>query len=240
LLLVLLFVYLNEEEHTMETYDIRNTQRQYAATGTDKWVSPSPRMLVYTPYAAKRQMEIIGWRRDDHPENRREQGGWLIGKYILDPAGTPVQGEVTHVLEAKTECRFPGYIEWDALEEIRLQQTFFQLQEELAKTDPITAEQLTVLGWWHTHPNALDVFLSSTDMETVRLKYYKPEKYSVVLNPHRGIFRAFAGRNATEVPVIMLLDGRNEAALAKNPEKGPNRNTSRRKKRRMKKNRKRK
>lgn len=31
----------------METYDIRNTQRQRAATGTEKWISTSPRMLVY-------------------------------------------------------------------------------------------------------------------------------------------------------------------------------------------------
>ena len=58
--------------------------------------------------------QVIGWRRDDFPENRKEQGGWLIGRYILDPSGIPVQGEVTDVLEAKTECRFPGYIEWDA------------------------------------------------------------------------------------------------------------------------------
>lgn len=219
----------------METYDIRNTQRQRAATGTEKWVSTSPRMLVYTPYAAKKQMEVIGWHRDDFPENRKEQGGWLIGRYILDPSGIPVQGEVTDVLEAKTECRFPGYIEWDAMEEIRLQQTFFQLKEKLARTDPEGAEQLKVLGWYHTHPNNLDVFLSSTDMETVRLKYYKPEKYSVVLNPHRGIFRAFAGGNAIEVPVIMLLDDRSDDAVESVTKKVQNKNTSRRKKHRAKK-----
>lgn len=218
----------------METYDIRDTKRQCAATGTNKWISTSPRMLVYTPYAAKKQMELIGWRRDDFPENRKEQGGWLIGKYILDSSGIPVQGEVTDVLEAKTECRFPGYIEWDAMEEIRLQQIFFQLKENFARTDPEGAEQLEVLGWYHTHPNNLDVFLSSTDMETVKLKYYKPEKYSVVLNPHRGIFRAFAGENAVEVPVIMLLYDRNKEAVESTMKK-QNKSTSRRKKHRTKK-----
>lgn len=218
----------------MESFDIRNTERQRAATGTEKWISTSPHMLVYTPYAAKKQMEIIGWNRDDFPENRKEQGGWLIGRYILDPLGIPVQGEVTAVLEAKTECRFPGYIEWDAMEEIRLQRTFFKMREELARTDHAGAEQLKVLGWYHTHPNDLDVFLSSTDMETVRLKYYKPEKYSVVLNPHRGIFRAFAGGNAIEVPVIMLLDSRNEDTAVSKPKKGKNKNISRRNKSRKK------
>lgn len=218
----------------MDAYDIRVTQKQRVATGTDNWISTSPRMLVYTPYAAKRQMEIIGWKDNDFLKNRKEQGGWLLGYYLFNEAGIPVQGEVTEVLEAVTECRLPGYIEWDALEEIRLQQTFFQMKDNLAKVDPVAAEKLSVLGWWHTHPNSLDVFLSSTDMETVRLKYYKPEKYSVVLNPHRGTFRAFAGVNAVEVPVIMLLSHNSENQSKGNRNSKPNKNTSRRKKRRMK------
>lgn len=218
----------------MDAYDIRVTQKQRAATGTDNWISTSPRMLVYTPYAAKRQMEIIGWKDNDFLKNRKEQGGWLLGYYVFNEAGIPVQGEVTEVLEAVTECRLPGYIEWDALEEIRLQQTFFQMKDNLAKVDPVAAEKLSVLGWWHTHPNSLDVFLSSTDMETVRLKYYKPEKYSVVLNPHRGTFRAFAGVNAVEVPVIMLLSHNSENQSKGNRNSKPNKNTSGRKKRRMK------
>lgn len=186
-------------------FSIKRNITQHVATGTDEWISNCPMMLVYSPYASKKQMDMIGWKRDDFPKNRKEQGGWLIGKYILDASGNPIQGEVTEVFEANTTCRYPGYIEWDAIEEIRLQQAFFELKNELSKTDPIAAEQLKVLGWWHTHPNALDVFLSSIDMETVKLKYYKPEKYSVVLNPHRGLFRAFSGGNAVEVPMMMLL-----------------------------------
>lgn len=229
----------------MEAYDVGNIQKHRVATGTERWISSSPRMLVYTPYAAKRQLDIIGWKRDDYPVNRKEQGGLLIGNEVLDPLGNPVQGEVTEVLEAKTECRFPGYIEWSAMEEIRLQRLFFQLKEERAKTDLEASERMKILGWWHTHPNALDVFLSSTDLETVRLKYYRPEKYSVVLNPHRGLLRAFAGVNAVEVPVIMLFDDKKEELRPSNEngghrEKTPNKNTSKRKKRRKKKNNKRK
>lgn len=224
----------------MEAYDIRTMQKQRAATGTENWISNSPHMLVYTPYAARRQMEIIGWKRDDFLKNHKEQGGWLLGYYVFNDAGIPVQGEVTEVLEAVTECRLPGYIEWDAREEIRLQQTFFQMKDKLGKEDPVAAEKLSVLGWWHTHPNSLDVFLSSTDMETVRLKYYKPEKYSVVLNPHRGTFRAFAGVNAVEVPVIMLLPHNSENESKENRNSKANRTIRRRKKRRSKKTKKRK
>jgi proteasome lid subunit RPN8/RPN11 len=217
----------------MEGYD-RNRQRQRAATGTEKWVSNAPRMLVYTPEAAKKQMELIGWQRDDFPRNRKEQGGWLIGRYVLDESGVPVQGEVTDVLEAETDCRFPGYIEWDGMEEIRLQRVFFQMQDELAETDPQAAERLKVLGWWHTHPNSLDVFLSSTDMATIRLMYSKPEQYSVVLNPHRGVFRAFAGGNAVEVPMVMLLEKDQVPAPTEKRKKRPKRASRIWKKRRMK------
>lgn len=186
--------------------DNMHTRRQVPATHAKQWISGTPRLLTYTPAATRRQLEIIGWLRTDFPRNHEEQGGWLIGHYLRDAAGHPIQAEVTHVLEAKTECRYPGYIEWSALEEIRLQQEFFDMQEELASTDPKAAEDLCVIGWWHTHPNDLPVFMSGTDMETQRLKYFKPEKYAVVLNPHKGIWRAFAGTDAREVAAIMLVN----------------------------------
>lgn len=183
-----------------------NTRRQVPATHTKQWISGTPRLLTYTPAATRRQLEIVGWLRTNFPRNHKEQGGWLIGRYLRDATGFPIQAEVTHVLEAETECRYPGYIEWSALEEIRLQQEFFDMKEELASTDPKAAEDLCVIGWWHTHPNDLPVFMSGTDMETQRLKYFKPEKYAVVLNPHKGIWRAFAGVDAREVAAIMLVD----------------------------------
>lgn len=186
--------------------DNMHTRRQVPVTHTKQWISGTPHLLIYTPAATRRQLEIIGWLRTDFPRNHEEQGGWLIGHYLRDAAGHPIQAEVTHVLEAKTKCRYPGYIEWSALEEIRLQQEFFDMKEELASTDSKAAEDLCVIGWWHTHPNDLPVFMSGTDMETQRLKYFKPEKYAVVLNPHKGIWRAFAGVDAREVAAVMLVN----------------------------------
>lgn len=193
--------------------------RQSPATGTDLWCSCTPGLLVYTPRAARRQLELIGWKRNDFPRNRREQGGLLIGRYARFDHGAPIQAEVTAVLEANAECRSPGYIEWSALEEIRMQREFYRMQDELAKTDPEGAEELTILGWWHTHPNDLPIFMSGTDMETQQLKYNKPEKYAVVLNPHRGIWRAFAGKTAEEVPALMLLEEGDSVSASASTEK---------------------
>ena len=180
-------------------------QKNRYATGTKQWLSSTPQLLVFSSLATRRIQGYIGWLRDDFPDNRNEQGGLLIGKYIFDDEGNAVQAEVLDVLLACTDCRFPGYIEWSAMEEIRLQRLFFQMKEELERIDPKEAEELKIIGWWHTHPNNLPVWMSETDMETQRLKYFEQNKYSVVLNPHRGIWRAFAGKNAHEVPSVMLL-----------------------------------
>lgn len=180
------------------------SQRQSPATITNYWASGTPGLLISSPAATKVCWDIIGWLRNDFPENRNEQGGIMVGRYFRDSCGVPIRAEVYTFLKANTSHRFPGYIEWDAMEEIRLQSAFFEMKEQLSESDPILAEELSIIGWWHTHPNNLPVFMSETDMETQRLKYYKPEKYSLVINPHRGVFRAFIGRDAVEVPVVML------------------------------------
>lgn len=180
------------------------------------WSSGTPRLLVFTPYASARLCSIIGWLRDDFPENRLEQGGLLVGRYVRGQDGSPIQAEVTDILVAKASTRSPGYIEWDAMEETRLQRLFFEMQDKIAADDPVAAEELMLIGWWHTHPNSLAVFMSNTDMVTQRIKCPKPEKYSVVLNPHMGVWRAFAGIEAEEVPAVMLLDGAADGSCATN------------------------
>lgn len=220
----------------------RNKPSLTPAARTEHWISGTPGLLVYTPYAAKRQMEAVGWLRMDDPDNQKEQGGWLIGHYLRSSSGQILQCEVTEVLQAKTECRFPSYIEWSALEEIRLQREFFDMKEKLASTDPEAAEALCVVGWWHTHPNDLPVFMSETDMETQRLKYFRPEKYAVVINPQKGIIRAFSGRDATETALLLLIEQEKQDAetTAKKPSKQAGGNRRRKGAKRKRKSKKRK
>ena len=161
--------------------------------------------LVFTPEASAVLLHAIGWGREDYPENRLEQGGRLVGRYIRDADGKINQAEVTHVFVAEASCRLAGYIEWDGLEEIRLQRLFFEIQDKMRVFDPAGAEALVLIGWWHTHPNGLAVFMSGTDMENQKIKCPTRDKYSVVLNPHRMEWRAYAGPDAVEVPAVMLL-----------------------------------
>ena len=169
-------------------------------------LSNTKNLLMFTSYATQKLRAAIGWNRFDFPCNRVEMGGWLIGNYICDDSGEVVQAEVTDILVATNCAGTPTYLEWPAIEDIRLQREFFRMKDELTLKNPTLGERLSRIGWWHTHPNGLPVFMSSTDMETQRIKFFKAHDYSVVLNPHRMIWKAFVGRNADEVPAIMLLD----------------------------------
>lgn len=174
------------------------------------------RVLIFSPSAANDLLNHkIGWGRHDFQRNRREQGGWMIGHHTRNQAGEIITTEVDYVLEAETSIREPGYIEWSALEDIRLQRAFFAIQQECAERDPAFAKGLELVGWWHTHPNRLPVFLSGTDMTTIREKFNQPGHYSVVLNPHTMIWRAFSGVHADEVHGLMMLSG----ATKKKPDK---------------------
>ena len=213
-------------------------QQKRVASGTKTWVSSTPRLLVVNSHASKELFDTIGWLRDDYPENHCEQGGLLIGYEITDAEGNPIRAEVTGILVAKADIRSPGYIEWSGMEDIRLQRQFFEKKEKQAKIDPELAARLKILGWFHTHTFRTPVFMSETDMGTQRLKFSKPNQYSLVLNPHRGIFRVFAGCNAEEVPVIMLLEhepaeNSTTHSLVAPPLKGPRKGKSKKEKQRQ-------
>lgn len=168
-------------------------------SNTEENVVPN-RILIFSPQTAAILLnEKIGWGRFDFPRNKTEQGGWMIGHHITNGQGEIIKSEVQYILEAETDVREPGYIEWSALEDIRLQRAFFTIQRSVAETDPEAAKHLELLGWWHTHPDRLHVFLSGTDRATIQSKFNKPGHYSVVLNPHQKIWRVFAGPDATEI-----------------------------------------
>lgn len=59
---------------------------------------------------------------------------------------------------------------------------------------------MRVIGWYHTHPNNLGVFMSGTDQRTQATFFSANWQFAIVLNPHRLQWKAFAGEQATECP----------------------------------------
>lgn len=166
-------------------------------------VTNSGNILLFAPKAVREISEYFGVGRFDYPPNRVEQGGWLLGPYLSDQVGC-VQGLVTHFLPARNAVGTPAYLDWPAIENVRLMRQFDKLQEQMALTDPEQAKKLRLLGWIHSHPNKLPVFLSGTDMENIHDNFNSPLQFSVVLNPHTQQWKAFLGPRAQEVPAVVL------------------------------------
>lgn len=166
-------------------------------------LSNSGSLLMISEAAGADISSYFGIGRMDYPPNRVEQGGWLVGRYVRKEERT-VQALAEYFFPAVNAIGTAAYLDWPAMENIRLQRKFFQLQDELAASDPEAAKQLALLGWIHSHPNNLPVFLSGTDMENIRDNFNNPAQFSVVLNPHREILKTFLGPAALEVPSILV------------------------------------
>jgi len=121
-------------------------------------------------------------------ENCVEQGGVLLGTPYLTANGNCaciVERAIVGELGRGTSA----YLELDhAAWKVMLEKA-----EQLQEVDA----SLQVVGWYHTHPNGLDVFMSGTDRATQRHFFAHPWQFAVVLNPHRKIWGSFAGADAT-------------------------------------------
>jgi hypothetical protein len=156
-----------------------------------------PPKLYLTSDAFAAIKRHIGWglRTGD---NGVEQGGLLIGHIHLDPDTAELFVVVKHVLEARASQSTPIYIEMDHGTWIDLLRRF----DALALPDD--GSPWRIVGWYHTHPNDLAVFMSGTDRETQRDLFAGPERFALVFNPHRQLWKAFQGADCVECTAVAL------------------------------------
>jgi proteasome lid subunit RPN8/RPN11 len=155
----------------------------------------APYVLVIEAPARRAIFEHIGWN-GVRAENNVEQGGILLGEVIETPGG-----------------RFFG-IAKKALPGLggRGSSTYLQLDHSAWKAMYDQVDELThldgsgnqIIGWYHTHPRNLGVFMSGVDMNTQRTMFSRPWQFAVVLNPHRHLWKVFCGADAKECPGYFL------------------------------------
>ena len=167
--------------------------------------SNSGSFLMFRSEATEAIREYFGVGRFDYPANRVEQGGLLVGYDIQNRPGA-VQTIVTHFFPAYNCVGTATSLDWPAMEGIRLQRQYFETQEALQEKRPKLAERLRIVGWIHSHPNTLPVFISGTDMQNIRDNYNRYDQFSVVLNPHMECWKVYLGPDILEVPAIMHVD----------------------------------
>ncbi len=128
----------------------------------------------------------IAWGSRTH-ENVVEQGGLLLGHAFRNPDSGVVYAIAEQAIPGRLARGSAGY----------LAVTHETWKEMLDYVDRL-GTQLQVIGWYHTHPNNLDVFMSGTDRTTQERLFGNDWQFAIVLNPHKQIWRAFYGADSRE------------------------------------------
>lgn len=154
------------------------------------WRREQDSSLGYEFYLTMNAFEVIrkhiGWGQHTH-ENRVEQGGILLGHAFRNPDTGVVYAIAEQAIPGRLAIGSPGYLEV----------THETWKEMLDQVDRL-GTQLQVIGWYHTHPNSLDVFMSGTDRTTQQRLFGNDWQFAIVLNPHKQIWRAFYGADSRE------------------------------------------
>lgn len=157
--------------------------------------------LFITKRAMGSLSKHIGWGETTE-FNRVEQGGILLGEVFQDENTGITFGVVEEIIPAQTARGSSTYLEmshetWkDMLDAVDL------MLEKGSRPN------LHIIGWYHTHPNNLSVFMSGTDMGTQSRFFFHDWQFAVVVNPQQRVWRAFYGREARECKGFVVAGAR--------------------------------
>lgn len=141
--------------------------------------------------AVKKIVRHISWGSSAEI-NKVEQGGILLGRAYRDQDQNTTFGVIEDAIPGETAVGTSAYLEMDHATWKKM------IDQADALVDSNLERELHILGWYHTHPNQLDVFMSRTDQGTQARFFSNDWQFAIVLNPHRKIWRAFHGENAEE------------------------------------------
>ena len=163
--------------------------------------------IYFLPSALRDLDEHIWWGQYTK-SNHVEQGGLMVGNVFVEPGDGFVYAIVEHLVPMHGAKGSPGFLEMDT-------DAFYDAIQEAQKL--IDQNNSTrQIGWYHTHPNTLDVFMSDTDRRNQRHSFSQDWQFAVVLNPHRKICRAFHGGEIKEAYCCFLcINDRNGPSVKK-------------------------
>ena len=141
-------------------------------------------LLVISERAERVIREHISWGKST-TQNVCEQGGILVGKPFL--VGDSILGMVEHVIPAEVSHASSAYLKMGTETWAKMLDIYDEHYKE---------EGFYIIGWFHTHPNNLSVFMSSTDMGTQQAFFNQDWHFSIVLNPHRHLIACYNSAKA--------------------------------------------
>ena len=191
---------LKEKTFSFNHFDFEENSKS-KFSNPKSYTGPQSHSILCISQKAKIQIwQHIGWGEKNSAINTNEQGGILLGNVYRDTEKSIVHGLVTQVVTTDLAQGKPAYLKmtheaWSQM-----------LNDADFIIDANPDKDLQVIGWYHTHPNNLDVFMSGTDLNTQQKFFYQKWHYAVVLNPHREYWRVFIGAEAKECQGFILKD----------------------------------
>jgi len=168
----------------------------------EEWVVSVPcgnkkcNKIFFLPEALDELDAHIHWgeRRSD---NLVEQGGYMLGNVFKYPKSKQLYAIVSKLIPVVGAEGTSAYLDMgtDASYEASIAE-----QQAIMDSD----NELRRIGWYHTHPGSLGVFMSGTDMKTQTKSYSQEWQFAVVLNPQKRIWRGFNGYKAKECECVFL------------------------------------
>jgi proteasome lid subunit RPN8/RPN11 len=147
--------------------------------------------LYITRKAGEKIFRHISWDKITST-NKVEQGGILLGYPHYDETRNITWGMIEDAIPGETAVGTSAYLDMN-------HETWKKMIDQAdTLLDSNLEKGLQILGWYHTHPNQLDVFMSGTDRGTQARVFSNDWQFAIVLNPHKKIWRAFHGENAEE------------------------------------------
>lgn len=151
-------------------------------------------------------IEIEPWGNDISPHidwgeitdsNGLEQGGILIGTVFFDKEKEITYGIIKKAIPGYSAVGSPSYLEMN-------HNTWKEMLDSSDEYIEANEQELVIIGWYHTHPRGLPVFMSGTDKKTQKTFFSKNWQFALVLNPNKKIIKAFYGAEAIECQCFLI------------------------------------
>ncbi|OAD23913.1 Mov34/MPN/PAD-1 [Candidatus Thiomargarita nelsonii] len=187
------------EEKQLPRHFKKSKNKSDFSTSRFSFLARDNKHHLYIREAAWRMIDHhIGWARNTS-SNMVEQGGILLGKAYTDAAKNLTYGVVEQAIDGKSAKGSGAYLE---MTHQTWKEMFDRVDHLLANKD----SKLQIIGWYHTHPNMLDVFMSGTDQATQSRLFCQDWQFAIVLNPQKQRWRAFYGSHSKECQGYVIDD----------------------------------
>lgn len=180
-------------------YDNDNFERRYTLLCDNYSIAKKEYQTIVLPAASEKILEYIGWGKKTQ-QNIVEQGGFLVGKNYYDEEKRVNVCVVENALSATGASGSWGHLEIGHEDTREMYKMLDKMNDGCAES-----EKKVVVGWFHTHPNSLEVFMSGTDRGTQSRLFPGEKAVALVLNPHRKIWKCFRSEQCIDGQAEMLI-----------------------------------